>query len=50
MATLSTEDRKRIKKQLASIKERLNEIKNSRNPSNLNAAQIGGASGIGLGR
>lgn len=53
MATLSLEDRKRIKQQLDSIQERLNAIKAARNsstsiPSNLNAAQIGGASGVGF--
>ena len=53
MATLSAADRKRIKKQLDAIQERLNAIKAARassssQPSNLNAAQIGGASGVGF--
>ena len=55
MATLSAEQRRQIKKQLEAIQERVNAIKAAQSgrvagasTSNLNAAQQGGASGIGF--
>ena len=58
MATLSAQQRKEIKKRLESIQDTINRIKSTQsgrvagastsNPNNLNAAQIGGASGVGF--